>query len=55
MLDINTRKDVRVFVGGFMTNAKDTSLAGLGVLVVDDETLLRRGLVADLEALGADV
>jgi two-component system response regulator AtoC len=38
-----------------MNDEKTTSLAGLSVLVVDDETLLRRRLTAHLEALGADV
>ena len=34
---------------------KDNSLAGLSVLVVDDELVLCRRLVAHLKALGADV
>lgn len=38
-----------------MKAGNETSLAGLGVLVVDDEALLRRRLVAHLEALGAAV
>jgi DNA-binding NtrC family response regulator len=38
-----------------MENGTDKALAGLSVLVVDDEALLRRRLVAHLEALGADV
>ncbi len=38
-----------------MENGTDKALAGLSVLVVDDEALLRRRLAAHLEALGADV
>jgi DNA-binding NtrC family response regulator len=38
-----------------MNEKPDHSLAGLSVLVVDDEPLLRRRLTAHLEALGADV
>jgi DNA-binding NtrC family response regulator len=38
-----------------MNEGNETSLAGLSVLVLDDETLLRRRLTAHLEALGADV
>lgn len=38
-----------------MNKGNETSLAGLSVLVLDDETLLRRRLTAHLEALGADV
>jgi DNA-binding NtrC family response regulator len=38
-----------------MRNVDGTSLAGLSVLVVDDEAMLRRRLSAHLEALGADV
>jgi two-component system response regulator AtoC len=38
-----------------MTDGNETSLAGLSVLVVDDEALLRRRLAAHLVALGADV
>jgi len=38
-----------------MNNENASALAGLSVLVVDDENLLRRRLAAHLEALGADV
>ncbi len=38
-----------------MNDGNETALAGLSVLVVDDETMLRRRLTAHLEALGADV
>ena len=38
-----------------MKNENEVSLAGLSVLVVEDEPLLRRRLVAHLTALGADV
>jgi DNA-binding NtrC family response regulator len=38
-----------------MNDEKTTSLAGLSVLVVDDEAMLRRRLTAHLEALEADV
>jgi PleD family two-component response regulator len=38
-----------------MSNDTENSLAGLSVLVVDDEVMLRRRLSAHLEALGADV
>ncbi len=38
-----------------MDGQMEKSLAGLSVLVVDDESLLRRRLAAHLEALGADV
>ncbi len=38
-----------------MNDGNEQALAGLGVLVVDDEALLRRRLAAHLEALGADV
>lgn len=38
-----------------MSNGTENSLAGLSVLVVDDEAMLRRRLSAHLEALGADV
>ncbi len=38
-----------------MSNDTENSLAGLSVLVVDDEAMLRRRLSAHLEALGADV
>ena len=38
-----------------MNAENENSLAGLSVLVVDDEALLRRRLTAHLEALGADV
>jgi len=38
-----------------MKNGNETSLAGLSVLVVDDEALLRRRLIAHLNTLGADV
>ena len=38
-----------------MSNDTQTSLAGLSVLVVDDEAMLRRRISAHLEALGADV
>ncbi len=38
-----------------MKDGIETSLAGLSVLVVDDEAMLRRRLAAHLEALGADV
>ena len=37
-----------------MGNNKETSLAGLSVLVVEDEAMLRRRLVAHLKALGAE-
>lgn len=38
-----------------MGNNNETSLAGLSVLVLDDEAMLRRRLSAHLNALGADV
>lgn len=38
-----------------MSTGTENSLAGLSVLVVDDEAMLRRRLSAHLEALGADV
>jgi DNA-binding NtrC family response regulator len=38
-----------------MEEVNETSLAGLSVLVVEDEALLRRRLTAHLEALGAEV
>ncbi|HKI69423.1 MAG TPA: response regulator, partial [Verrucomicrobiae bacterium] len=38
-----------------MSDRAEKSLVGLSVLVVDDESLLRRRLAAHLEALGADV
>ena len=38
-----------------MKNGNELSLGGLSVLVLDDETLLRRRLSAHLEALGAEV
>jgi len=38
-----------------MNGGNENSLAGLSVLVVDDEAMLRRRLAAHLEALGADV
>lgn len=38
-----------------MNAGNDNALAGLSVLVVDDEAMLRRRLTAHLEALGADV
>ncbi|MDF7798817.1 sigma-54 dependent transcriptional regulator [Pontiellaceae bacterium B1224] len=38
-----------------MENRNDSSLAGLSVLVVDDEALLRRRLAAHLKELGAEV
>ncbi|VGO17281.1 Transcriptional regulatory protein ZraR [Pontiella desulfatans] len=38
-----------------MENGNETSLAGLSVLVVDDEALLRRRLIAHLKNLGAEV
>ncbi len=38
-----------------MNDGNEQALAGLSVLVVDDEALLRRRLAAHLEALGADV
>jgi DNA-binding NtrC family response regulator len=38
-----------------MNNETEHSLAGMSVLVVDDEAMLRRRLSAHLEALGADV
>lgn len=38
-----------------MTDPIEKSLAGLSVLVVDDESLVRRRLAAHLETLGADV
>ena len=38
-----------------MSDGNGKTLAGLSVLVVDDEVLLRRRLAAHLEALGADV
>jgi len=38
-----------------MNGERENSLAGLSVLVVDDEPMLRRRLAAHLEALGADV
>ncbi len=38
-----------------MNDGLERSLAGLSVLVVDDEVMLRRRLTAHLEALGADV
>jgi DNA-binding NtrC family response regulator len=38
-----------------MNDGTESSLAGLSVLVVEDEALLRRRLAAHLEALGADV
>jgi len=38
-----------------MKEGNETSLVGLSVLVLDDETLLRRRITAHLEALGADV
>ncbi len=38
-----------------MGNSNDTSLAGFSILVVDDEAMLRRRLIAHLKALGADV
>ena len=38
-----------------MSDEVTNSLAGLSVLVVDDEAMLRRRLSAHLEALGADV
>jgi len=38
-----------------MNGVNHSSLAGLSVLVVDDEAMLRRRLAAHLEALGADV
>jgi len=38
-----------------MKDGQNASLAGLSVLVVDDEALLRRRLAAHLVALGADV
>ena len=38
-----------------MESKKDISLAGLSVLVVDDEGILRRRIVAHLRQLGADV
>lgn len=38
-----------------MNDGNELSLGGLSVLVLDDETLLRRRLSAHLEALGADV
>ncbi|WP_372806935.1 sigma-54-dependent transcriptional regulator [Pontiella sp.] len=38
-----------------MGQGNDTSLAGLSVLVVDDEALLRRRLMAHLKNLGAEV
>ncbi|VGO22612.1 sigma-54-dependent transcriptional regulator [Pontiella sulfatireligans] len=37
-----------------MNKENETSLAGLSVLVVEDETLLRRRLAAHLKALGAE-
>ncbi len=37
------------------TNSSKKTLAGLSVLVVDDETMLRRRLSAHLDALGAEV
>ena len=38
-----------------MKDGNETSLAGLSVLVVDDEALFRRRLIAHLDNLGADV
>lgn len=38
-----------------MNTGTENSLGGLSVLVLDDESLLRRRLTAHLEALGADV
>ena len=38
-----------------MKDGNETSLAGLSVLVVDDEALLRRRLTAHMAALGAEV
>ena len=38
-----------------MKGENETSLAGLSVLVVDDEALFRRRLIAHLDNLGADV
>jgi two-component system, NtrC family, response regulator AtoC len=41
--------------GGLMSERAEKSLAGLSVLVVDDEQMLQRRLAAHLEAIGADV